>query len=131
MGAWSEKNFGNDSALDWVNEFLESPSIDFVQDTLQQVIENDDYIEVDEATSALAAAEVVAALKGKPSSDFPKEIHDNLASLSQPDGLDKLAVQAVNKVISGSELQELWEGDGSIPDPEWRAAINDLLNRLK
>lgn len=71
MGAWDEKNFGNDSAMDWVNEFEDNPTIELLKNTLQDLVDSDDYIDMDIASAGLAAAEIVAALKGKSSSDLP------------------------------------------------------------
>ena len=129
MGAWDEKNFGNDSAMDWVNEFEDNPTIELLKNTLQDLVDSDDYIDMDIASAGLAAAEIVAALKGKSSSDLPETISPLIKGISFVDGLDKLAIEAVNKAMSeNSELMELWS-EGEDGD-KWIALQDDLIKRL-
>ena len=129
MGAWDEKNFGNDSAMDWVNEFEENPAIELLIDTLQELVDADDYIDMDIASEGLAAAEIVAALKGKSSTDLPETISLLIEKISFIDGLDTLAIKAVNKAKSeNSELMGLWS-EGEDGD-KWITIQNDLIERL-
>jgi Domain of unknown function (DUF4259) len=60
MGAWSGEPFGNDTAADWVWELDESSDWDAVRDALDEVLEPGDFIDADDASSAIAAAAVVA-----------------------------------------------------------------------
>nr|GFD58611.1 hypothetical protein [Tanacetum cinerariifolium] len=76
--------------------------------------EENEYIEVDEASAALAAAEIVAAKIGKPTPDFPEALQQVLPGVQLLGSLQKLARKAVKQVVKESELQELWaESDES------------------
>ncbi|WP_218946253.1 MULTISPECIES: DUF4259 domain-containing protein [Acinetobacter] len=67
MGAWSHEPFGNDDALDWVDQLVEGGNDESVlARVFNRAIENQkDYLEADEASMIVAAAEVVAKLLGK------------------------------------------------------------------
>jgi hypothetical protein len=132
MGAWGHNSFENDSALDWADALCLASNITPVVDTLKAVVEKDDYIEVDEGSAAIAAGEVVAALKGMPS----VYLLEKIASWVQQNPLDpsaeliSLALQAAERVADGdSELKELWEESNK--QPEWLSAISDLKMRLQ
>jgi len=65
MGAWSHESFGNDDACDWVAQLEECNDLSFVESTLDALLAvGDDYLEAPEASQAIAAAEVVARLRG-------------------------------------------------------------------
>lgn len=94
--------------------------------------EPDEYVEAADAEEALAAAEVVAALLGKPLEELPEPVE---AFLQRNRGkkpgseLVRLAAKAVKRIQSSSELKELWE---SSDDAEkWDEVVEDLLSRLK
>lgn len=62
MGAWGHGSFQNDCALDWLAE-LEAGGIEAIREALQPSAH--EYIEVDDASNAIAAAvEIVAAARG-------------------------------------------------------------------
>ena len=130
MGAWDATSFGNDAACDWVGDLESYEDLSFVQETLQAVLgAGDDYIECDTACEAIAAAEVVAALRGYPAADGADDINEWLASreLEASDGLVRKALDALDRIQrEPSELPELWEDD-----PDWKAAMADLRKRLK
>jgi hypothetical protein len=130
MGAWGAGSFENDSAGDWADELLHSADATPILEAFSAVIECEDYLEVDEASAALAAAEVVAALRQQPSSTLPSPVaawvRDHADSLSPE--LPELAVRAVALIKNNSELKELWdEGDTS----QWLGAVEDLEHRLQ
>ena len=133
MGAWGHRNFENDSAMDFVGDFLESPTETALSDALAIVIDasaEEQYIEVEEASAALAAAEMVAAANGRGSSDFPQELSALLKKTGfvPNEKLMKKARKAVSVVLKESELQELWAESGE-PN-EWQDVQTDLLARL-
>src|SRR5437667_456841 len=72
-GAWSHESFANDGALDWVAEFQNTPTAEFLRSTLAQGTTGK-YIESFAGESIIAAAEVVAASLDHPSPQFPKEV---------------------------------------------------------
>lgn len=129
MGAWGTGVFENDTALDWFDA-LERRGADAVLAALQTIPEEDDYIEADQASEALAAAEIVAAALGHPASGLPGEAADWVqAHAGEIDSaLVALATDAVTRIRANSETQALWEESDS--GAEWHAVVDDLLARL-
>lgn len=132
MGAWGEKAFENDSALDWLDD-LESEGVDALRDLLARVMDTDeaDYLDVDDGAPAIAAAEIVAAARGRGRDRLTKPViawlDANADDLVEEDLI--LAARAVERVVAGnSELRELWEEGG--PDSPWHADVRTLLTRL-
>jgi ankyrin repeat protein len=120
MGAWSNKPFGNDSALDWL-ERAALPSANqfstFIGDTISTVLGNWAG-DSDEAEQAIAAIAVVSAAAVEPIGPCHK---DAKALISQfgfvPDTrlitncLLALQIVCYNEA---SELRELWNDEGSV-----------------
>ena len=75
MGAWGHGSFSNDAALDWLAE-LRGGDPDLFGEALDRIVaaEDDVYLDVDDCSAALAAAEIVAARHehGEPSSAFSR-----------------------------------------------------------
>lgn len=134
MGAWGAGNFENDTALDWVWELQESADLAVVEAAIVDVLDCSDDLDADLGCIGLAAAEVVAALKGKPADGLPEEVSQWVETHGAPPGdmlvADSLA--AVHKIRNDdiSELKELWEEDGDLP-LEWYAVLDDLIARLQ
>jgi len=129
MGAWGHESFANDDAMDWVAE-LEAEGLPAVGRALAAVEDlAGEYLEAPACSSAVAAAEVVAALRGRPAADLPEEVANWVAA--HPSGSEELvqaARRAVDAITNRSELRELWE---EVPDYElWRGAMTDLRGRL-
>lgn len=131
MGTGGVGNFENDDALDWVSELEQARDSSLIAETLKVVTERgDEYLEATEACRALAAAEVVAALNHAGSPDLPDEVRQwvskhRLGSAS----LTQLALRAIQRIETASELNELW--DESDSEAEWYEVIDDLETRLK
>jgi hypothetical protein len=129
MGAWHFENFDNDAAMDWIYDFSMNPTETFLADTFKLVNTNTDYIESDDGASALAAAEVVAAIKGNKTNAWPEDI-DVPDSLRISNGLTADALQAIDKVSSNiSELKELWQESDDYEN--WLAVLEGLKQRLQ
>jgi hypothetical protein len=131
MGAWGNRNFENDQAMDFVGDFTANPSSESLEEAFTTVIEqgeDEEYMEVDEASAALAAAEIIAATLAKPAPDFPQELHLTLATIKVNTMLQKTARKAVKQVMKESELQELWAESDDLE--AWLAVQTDLLERL-
>ncbi|MGO4528575.1 DUF4259 domain-containing protein [Paenibacillus sp. 2TAF8] len=64
MGAWGTGIFENDDVLDWKANLLDSDGIEFIEEMIKEVLE-DEYIESDLASNALGAIEILAALQGR------------------------------------------------------------------
>ena len=132
MGAWGTGSFENDTALDWLYDFGEN-DFRLIDRTLAGVagMVEADYLDADEACEVLAAAECVAAAAGYPLDNPPEELAEWLADNSpiqvKTDYIE-MARKAVVRVLTKSELRELWleseEFDG------WETAVTDLQSRL-
>ncbi len=129
MGAWAHGSFENDDALDWVGDLEGAEDAEPIAEAFGAVLEAEDDIEAPEASAALAAAEVVAALLGCPMAELPDEVTAWVAGRRPPKpGLVKKAERVVRRILKGSELKELWaESENSA---KWQAAVEDLLVRL-
>jgi Domain of unknown function (DUF4259) len=78
MGAWGSEPFDNDTAADWAWELDDSSDWEVVRSALNEALEPGDFLDADVATSAIAAASVVAGglaysppLGGKTASSIP------------------------------------------------------------
>jgi hypothetical protein len=132
MGAWGSGNFDNDMALDWVLSLIKDDTLNTVRAALDAVTTEEDYLDVDLGAEALAAAEVVAALTGKPGDYLPEEVADWVAShrtLAAAPLVDQ-ARRAAKLVIAGedSELWELWAETDELDN--WTAVVDELHQRL-
>src|SRR5882672_8159005 len=138
MSAWGAGSFENDAASDWIGDLLESKDASPVRAALNRVKEHDGLkrkrflgicmqrqkqkLPADTAGNGLAAAEIVAARFGHPPPKLPNGVAEWLeqhSSLFEPE-LVVIARQAVNKIKTDSELQQLWEeGDAR----QWHNAV--------
>lgn len=128
MGAWSHDAFGNDDALDFLEELNGARSWGSVRDSLSAALEQRDYLEAPGASQAVAAAAMVAIASGF-AADLP-ESYAQLPNLlgAPPAGLANLAAQTISRVTgANSELAELW-AEGS--DTSWIDYMDDLQNAL-
>jgi hypothetical protein len=101
-----------------------------IQEALTEVVAlgPDDYLESPEASRAIAATELVAAMLGASAVDLPREAVEWLANAPAPDpDLQASAIAALDRVVGNSELAELWEDSG---DDAWRAQQADLMERV-
>lgn len=129
MGAWGFGAFENDTAMDWVGDLEDHDNHDILESAFLSVI-NVSVAEMTECCEALAAAEVVAALHHAPSEQVPDEVLDWIEK--HPDLTESLrdkAVQAIEAMLSDSELRELWEEADDLD--VWKDELEDLVVRLK
>lgn len=133
MGAWGADSFENDEASDWLADFCDAPDEALISDALSIVAEMDssDYLEAHECSVGIAAAEVVAVLKGAPNANLVSEAKECLVNLEikADPSLVALALRAVERIKTNSELKELW--DESETPAEWSQAVANLEVRLK
>ncbi len=128
MGAWGTGSFENDDALDFLAGLDEEEDTDAVLDALDAVADAD-YLEAPEASVAVAAAEVVAAMLGKPAPRLPKELAAWARTQGAPEPeLLTAATKALNAVLEKSELKDLW--DDSEETERWVTGVKALLARL-
>lgn len=131
MGAWGVRSFENDDALDWINELQEADDASLIEKTLRDILDRgDEYLEVPEASRAIAAAEIIAAANNTASPDLPEDAKQWI-SLHQIEskGMLQLASRVIHLIKTASELKDLWEE--SDYRMEWSQVINDLEMRLK
>lgn len=137
MGAWSEENFGNDDANDWIYDLEKSKGTNTLIKPLNNIIQNNDYLESSYCCEALAAAEVIAASKTQDFTVIPKEAQKWLTKkqgviFGKPPEITSeyvtLAKQAVEKVLKNSELKELWEETEDFI--KWQIIQQTLIKKL-
>lgn len=134
MGAWDSDNFSNDDAADWLAELIDGDSLDLLQGALIDVLEEapGEYLEAPECSSALAAAEIIAAANGKPAEQMPEESLDWLKErgreIAERVELLEMARRAVGRIQENSELKDLWDEADSLD--EWNKVQDNLRSRL-
>lgn len=132
MGAWATDSFANDDALDWLLDFVESPTIEMLRGTLEHIttMDADEDLEAPDCSEAVAAAEIVAALNGKPSAKLPDDLRDWLQTDHglKAQSLTHTAADAMKRIMQSSELQELW--DDSDSSAGWLDEMAGLIRRL-
>jgi Domain of unknown function (DUF4259) len=125
MGAWNSGSFGNDTALDFADEV---GGLDDLTRVLDAVGQSEGWIDSDLACEAVAAADMIAALTGRPAPDLPRDIAERLEGFGAPDpAVLAGARQVVGRVRDGSGLAELWR---EAEDESWLVSLDDLLARL-
>jgi hypothetical protein len=138
MGAWGCGSFENDDALDWVIELEQTKDLSVIVHALDEIISGiGDYLDATDCANALAAAETVAGLAGRPGPALPEEITHWVSERHAEAAQDRQIVdetaryqarRAINAVLSESELKELWEETDDFE--HWKATVTDLLERL-
>ena len=155
MGAWGTHSFANDGALDWLGDFLDGPSDDALRATFSPAprVQTPGIIARlfgAQPTSTpvrpygehvLAAAEVVAAMRGHPPTETP-EGFARLPRRTPPEDVVSAAIRGVDSILDeSSELHELWK-DTEDDDSEvarnsatsdyqkWLASARDIRERL-
>jgi hypothetical protein len=131
MGTWDETSFGNDAANDWAYGLEGCDDLSYIDATLQRIIDaGDEYLEGPDGDEAIAAAEVVAWLLGRPTpvNAYTKKVAEWVAThpIQPPPEVTQKAVSALDRILrQPSELLELWEGSD-----RWTASVADLRARL-
>ncbi len=134
MGTWGAGRFDSEAVGDWWSGGVGTAAdVQPVADAIGVVIatESED-LDAGTAGIGLAAAEVIAALAGRPAGDLPESVTDWVAG-KPPPGAELLeqARIAVERVLAGSELAALWGDALNLADGvAWRHGADDLLKRL-
>ena len=133
MEPWGVRAFENDTALDWIWELEDEDDTFILSDAFAAIVEAETEGEVDaqSAEEALAAAEVVAAMLERPLPDLPAEVNSYLRKVRRRPSseLVDLAVEAVERILEGSELRDRWAAAGDAE--KWAVAVGDLHYRLQ
>jgi hypothetical protein len=131
MGAWDIGSFDNDTACDWVYDLERSADTALIADALETVAAvGEGYLDSDECCEAIAATEIIAALRGHPLPNLTDETADWVERHRHLDtsGLIAPALAALQRIRSDSELKELW--DEVEETAKWLATLDDLTSRL-
>jgi len=130
MGAWGPGVFENDDAADWVWELEDDEDGSVIEAALAAVVDTPrgELAESGDASNAIAAAEIVAS-SGDQMTALPTEATEWIKRNAHlvTDEVRDLARRAVTRVLTASELKELWEDAG---DPAWAETVSALRGRL-
>jgi len=130
MGAWGYKNFENDTALDWISEFSESPDISNIE---AYILEQEEFLDSDESSIGLACAEfILSQLKSDYQDNIPSGYDLENIKLNISKEIVKKAVASIEKILyfdEHSELRELWEESDDYDN--WVQEQNKLSEALK
>ena len=131
MGIWGTGIFENDVALDWVEQLLQSNNTSLLREAIRGVVDTSRYLEAPECCIALAAVEIVAALKNKEYSLLPEAVESWVRknSFIIDTQLVEVALRTIQAISRESELRDLWS-ESSFHD-EWSNVINSLEQRLR
>jgi hypothetical protein len=146
MGTWGPGPFQNDTACDFVIEVLESDGTAPLEEEIDGILRMKGSPESFDVEVAVAAAELVARIKGHPNMRAPQSDENFVESLAgadfaaidawakrlQPflvDALVDKARRVIDRILAESaEFRELWF------EPEdfaaWRDQVKDLRERL-
>lgn len=130
MGAWGPGSFDNDEALDWLADATASDDPALLEAAFDQVDSSATTIDSTICAVAIAAAEVVAAIAGRPADDIPDDataFSARFAHAFSPTLLAKARV-AVGLIRRASELRDLWLDSSHFSD--WESAVRHLEHRL-
>lgn len=132
MSAWGISNFENDTALDWVNEIIQENEITSLEESIKSFLQ-DFSVEsksLIDCSKFLTIAETVAALMGKPDTDFPEELKEWVDSKSF--NIDQVTIDATKKgvklIMTDSEAKEMYLDSGYFKS--WEKAQSNLIKRL-
>ena len=137
MGILDAEAFASDDARDWLLRLDPADGHEPLTRTLLSMLSaGEACLDAPRAQESLAAAELVAALHGRPHPALPPPARAWVAEVTagSPTGaapdeeLLTLATRALDLVVTSSALSELWSQQ---PDESrWRAAMDDLRLRL-
>jgi len=134
MGAWGHGIFDNDDACDYAAAIAESNDLSIIEKTLDRVLETGpEYLEAPDASEALAAADIIARLKGVygEKNAYTETIDAWVARTKitpGPELLDK-ARRSIDRITTEpSELMELWKESADYS--RWKLSLEQLVQRI-
>lgn len=130
-GAWGPGSFDNDDAIDWIAQCTQSNGAEAITAALQ-VASKPGLIDAADGAMAIAAAEVVAAAKGRPGKTLPPALRiwikrQSTATIVKLAPVARKALANI-KEPTVSELGQLW---GESPGAGWAQAVTELDLRLQ
>lgn len=131
MGAWNAKPFGNDTALDWLWTLEKAKDASVLNATLQALLDANAEPEAPLCEEAIAAAAVIEAARREPIGKLPAEAKQWVSERGfiPSDSLVQLAIKALERIATQSELRELWEEARLVT--KWQKEIDSLLAGLR
>lgn len=134
MGAWGTGVFENDTSSDFASAVANGGGIDALSEAIDRVLSSGgNYLEAPDAEEGLAAADIVARLRGSPGqqSTYAAAV-DAWVAKSKAVASDELAhkaKQAIARILAEpSELLELWTESDDFDG--WKRAVEDVALRL-
>jgi len=129
MGTWGLAAFDNDDAGDFLGEVEDAGSWAPAIKAMRKVVLTFGYLEATESQRGLAAATLVAAARSRSGIPISEDETAVLAQLPPPPPFSAwLAKRTIQRVLSRSELQELWAEGSELED--WRAETRKALKAL-
>ncbi len=131
---WGPASFENAPASEWfllVEEAVEPGEV--IAAALDTALGDADYLGVDVACEAVAAAELSASCAGHAPDRLPDQVRrwvDGHPHRPHDSEIDQ-AILAVQRVRAESELRELWNEDVDGRAGRWLGEIDDLIARLR
>ena len=116
MASFSISNFENETSIDFLSDVVLN-GYGLISITLDKILDTEYRPDLLECEEALLAAEFVAKAKGNPAHDFPEEAQEwfetylpgGSAELREVAGLAEKAADAIDIIVTDSELRDLWE----------------------
>ncbi|MRV71602.1 DUF4259 domain-containing protein [Duganella sp. FT92W] len=134
MSVWDIGPFDNDLALDWVQDLQESNDLYYIEDTLNNVLEEGDtFIPMPFACEALAAIDVLARLQGQPGAEAVEDVdawvEASRKKFKRRADLVEKSLKALELIVSDkSELANEWaQTDEHVA---WRGMVEQLRARV-
>jgi spore cortex formation protein SpoVR/YcgB (stage V sporulation) len=134
LGAWGTGVFDNDTACDFAFTVREGGGIDILTEVIDRVSSiGNDYVETRDAEECLAAADIIARLRGSPGEQtaYTAEIDSWIANskVTISDELVEKAKRSVARIlVEPSELLELWGESREFDD--WKRRVEEVIRRL-
>lgn len=131
-GAWGDGTLENDAAQDWLAECARSTDSALVSEAIEMALASS-YLDADDGSAAVAAAEVIAGAIERRSAAGAKVQAVPCLAGTPPEALRTLALharQALARVANPkvSELAQLWAEDSKAQ--RWSANLARLAGRL-
>jgi Domain of unknown function (DUF4259) len=132
--AWGTASFENDPANDWfllVEEAVEPGAV--IASALDAALGDADYLGLDAACEAIAAAELSASCAGHAPDRLPDHVRrwvDGHPHRPHDSEIDQ-AILTVQRVRAESALREFWDEDVDGRADRWLGEIDDLIARLR
>jgi Domain of unknown function (DUF4259) len=129
--AWGAGIFQDDMATDFSAQIVESDGLTVLRRTFDDAARARGHLLYEPAVRTLIAAEVLAALGGRPTRVLPPELQDWISGRQGeaiPEALWPLSRLAVERVKDDSEISELWARSDAFA--RWIDKVEDLLGRL-